>query len=118
MPIPKSKSAGVVMLGGSFAPAGSSAPTSPKGAGYTVARTGTGTYTLTLSKRYVDILSVTATAQCNSAAGFSVEAGAVSVSGKTVVLRTLVSGAAADVSANANNRVNFYLHLKDSSARP
>lgn len=107
-----------VLLAGNFDTNGASSPASPVGKGYTVARTGTGTYTVTLTDNYPQLLAAEVSAQCNTAAGFQVEFGAISLpntAGPTLVIRTLVAGAAADVAANANNRVHFRLALCNSS---
>lgn len=111
---------GLVQVVGSFAPAGTGAPTSVKGAGFTVARTGVGTFLVTLADKVPDIHGVSVTAQGVTAGLFTVDVGAITsgTSTATVVLRTLVSGAAADVAANAFNRVNFTITVKDSVLKP
>lgn len=113
------RNVGTVHVGGSFDTNGGSSPASPLGGGFTVARTGTGTYTLTLTDSYYRLVGFGLTAQCNSAGGFQVDMGAADVTtARTIVIRTLVAGVAADVAANANNRVHFNLFLKNSSALP
>lgn len=108
-----------VHLGGNFDTNGASNPASSSTGRFTVARTGTGTYTVTLADTYFDLIAANVSAQCNTAGGFQVEFGAIDENvAKTVVIRTLVSGAAADVAANANNRVHFNLFLKNSSSQP
>lgn len=109
---------GVKVIAGSFAPAGTGAPTTVRGSGFTVARTDVGIFTVTLTDAYVSCLSATATLQLATAADQYANVGDIDVaSAKTVVIETWdVSDAAlADITANANNRVNFVLVLKNSS---
>lgn len=98
-----------VRISGSFAPAGTGAVTSTKGKGFSVARSGVGTFTVTFTDKYNDLLSATATVQLAAAADTQAQVGAYSASAKTLVIRTLTAGAAADISANADNRVHFDL---------
>lgn len=108
----------VKVIAGSFAPAGTGAVTDVKGRGFTVARTGTGEFTVTLEDKYVELLDAQTTLQLATAADQYAQLGAIDVvSAKTVVINVWdVSGAAvADVAADANNRVNFCLMLRNSS---
>jgi hypothetical protein len=109
----------LVAVVGSFAPNGSSAPQTVKGKGFTVARTGAGQFTITFTDKYYDLVSIQSTLQLASAAASVVQVGAYSATNKTLVLTVLTesSGAlvAADVSANANNRVNFTCWFRNSS---
>ena len=106
----------VKVVSGSFAPAGTSAPTTVRGKGFTVARTGVGQFTITLDKRYPELLDFQATLQLATATDQFCVAGAVDLSAKTAIITVWdVSGTgAADVAANANNRVNFSLTFKDT----
>jgi hypothetical protein len=111
---------GVKVLAGSFAPNGSSAVSSAsvKGLGFTVARTGTGVFTLTLQDAYVDYLGGSLTLALNAADDKYLQFGAIDVvTAKTVVINVWdISGAAlTDVAANANNRIHFVLWLKNST---
>lgn len=111
---------GVKVIAGSFAPNGSSAvaATSVKGKGFSVARTSTGLFTITLQDAYTALLSMTASLQLASGDDKFVQIGSVDVvSAKTLEIRVWdISGAAvADVSANANNRINFVLVLSNST---
>lgn len=113
----------VIVLAGSFAPNGSSAVSSSsnKGTGWSVVRTSTGLFTITLADSYPSLLSATATLQLATGDDKYVQIGSTDVvTAKTIEIRVWdASGAAvADVSANANNRINFCLVLKNSSATP
>lgn len=109
---------GLVLLQGSFAPAGSGAPTTVKGKGFSVARTSTGLFTLTLQDKYAHLIAGLVTLQLASGGDQIVQLGSVDVSSaRTVQIRVWdISGAAvADISADANNRINFCLLLKNST---
>lgn len=105
----------VVSLDGSFAPNGTGAvdAASNRGRGFTVARTGVGAFLVTVADAFPVLLSAQATVQLNAAADTVAQIGAVS--GRTVAIRTLTAGAAADIAANANNRVNFSLKFANTS---
>lgn len=111
---------GVVTLAGSFAPNGSSAVSSASnlGHGWSVVRTSTGLFTITLEDSYVSLLSLTASLQLATADDKMVQVGSCDVSSaKTVQIRVwdISSAAVADVAADANNRIHFVLHLKNST---
>lgn len=111
---------GVKVINGSFAPNGSSAVSSSsvKGKGFSVARTSTGLFTITLQDKYVALLAGECSLQLNSADDKFVQFGAIDVSSAgTVQIRVWdISGAAvADISANSNNRIHFALFLANST---
>lgn len=106
---------GTIVLSGSFAPDTASAPTALKGAGFSVVHTSTGVFTVTLDKQYAELVSANATLQLATAADTQCQIGSVSLSGKTFVINVLTAGTLADVAANANNRVNFVLVVRDST---
>lgn len=105
-----------VQVAGSFAPNGSSAvdATSNKGKGWTVARTGTGVFTLTLAEKWAEMFSAIATVQLNAAADTAIQVGAYDATNRTLILRSITAGSAADIAANANNRINFSLQMTRS----
>jgi hypothetical protein len=105
-----------VVYEGSFAPDTASAPTTLWGKGFTVARTSTGLFTLTLDSAVAQIDSVIATLQLATADDKFCQVGEVDASAGTVQIRVWdISGAAvADVAANANNRVNFEIYVRTS----
>jgi uncharacterized protein with beta-barrel porin domain len=100
----------------SFAPAGGGAPTAIQGAGIaSVARTAAGTFLVTFKDKFMQLVSATGTIQLNAAGDSDVQIGAVDLSAKTAVVRTMTAGAAADIAANANNRVNLLFVFRNSS---
>jgi hypothetical protein len=110
---------GLKIISGSFAPNGSGtiASTSNQGIGWSVVRTSQGLYTVTLQDAYVALVCVKASLQLASAAARYIQIGSCDViSAKTIEIRVIdASGAVQDVSANANNRVNFELTLANST---
>ena len=111
---------GVVPLGISWAPNGSSAvdQTSIKGRGVaSVARTAQGVFTVTMQDVYPTVLAAVATAQLATAADIVAQVGTstLTANGKTIVVSLLAGATATDVAADANNRVNLLLILKNSS---
>jgi hypothetical protein len=109
---------GVVHVQGSFAPDTANAPTTVKGAGFSVARTSTGLFTITLQDKYQHLIAGSLTLQLASGDDKILQLGAVDVvSAKTVQIRVwdISGGAVADIAANANNRINFLLILKNST---
>ena len=111
---------GVVVLGISWAPNGSSAvdQTSIKGRGVaSVARTAQGVFTVTMQDVYPTLLAAVATAQLATAADIVAQVGTstLTANGKTIVVSLLAGATATDVAADANNRVNLLLILKNSS---
>lgn len=120
----KALSPGLIVIGGSFAPNGASAvsATSRKGMGWSVARTGTGQFTITFNDKFVDLVSAIATLQLNAAAASVVQVGAWDSSAKTLILTVLTESAgalaAADVAANANNRIHFEVKFSNTSIVP
>jgi hypothetical protein len=104
-----------VELYGSFETNGSSNPIAIKGFGYTVVHSATGKYTVTLSDSYADVEFAEAHLQMHTPDGSVATVGDISVSGRTIVIETLTDGSAADIAANANNRVNFRLVLRNTS---
>ena len=107
------------VFAGSFAPNGSSNPdsTSNKGSGFSVVRNGSaGQWKVTITgATFRNVVSVTATLQLNALPVTSVELallGAVGSDGSgntTFILQYRDNLTAADISANANNRINFCL---------
>lgn len=104
-----------VFMAGSFAPAGTGAPTDLRGKGFTVARTAVGTFVLTLDRVFSKLISGEATLQLAASADSQAQLGTVDLTAKTVVIRILTAGSDADIAANANNRVNFILVLGEST---
>lgn len=105
-----------VTLQGSFAPAGTGAITAVKGVGFTAARTGVGTFLVTFSDVYADMISGQETVQTAAATQAYPQLGTFDATASTLVLRVVdAAGAAVDVAANANNRVNFVVTLTNTT---
>ena len=108
----------VKIICGSFCPNGSSAVDndSNTGTGFTVARGGTGSFTVTLDAKYPGLLSGQCSLALNAAADSKVQFGAIDVaSAKTVIINVITTASAADIAANANNRIHFCLFLRNTS---
>jgi hypothetical protein len=115
-----------VLISGSFAPNGTSAlvAASTKGVGFTAARTGVGTFVVTLDDAYNEIVEAQATLQLSTPAAQMAQLGPVTApagatrGAVTIVVANSSTGAAADVSANANNRVHFQILCRDGLNKP
>ena len=109
-----------VIYSGAFKPNGSSAVanSSNKGKGWTVARTSTGLFTVTINSVLGQIDSVVASLQLATADDKYVNVGTIVVASKTFILHVwdISGGAVADVAANANNWINFTLIGRASGA--
>lgn len=114
----QSASREVKLICGSFAPAGTGTITDPKGDGWSATRTGVGTFTITFDSNYNEMISANATLQLASAADSKVQIGSYDSAASTLVIRTITGTAAADIAANANNRVNFMVAMKRSTETP
>lgn len=112
----------VVTLQGSFAPNGTSAlvASSTLGKGFSVSRTGVGTFLITLADDYPALLAANATLQLHTADDKIVQFGDCDVlSAQTLVIHVwdISAAALADIAANANNRINFSLLLRNSTVK-
>lgn len=107
----------VVEIAGSFAPAGTGAPTAVRGHGFTVARTSAGLFTITFESKFPSYIHADAGLQLASGDDKFAQVGAVDLAARTMQVRIWdISGAAvADVSADANNRVNFTIKFRNTS---
>ena len=107
----------VKIVCGSFKPNGSSAVVAADntGAGWTVARGGVGIFTVTLGDTYPGILSATCSVALSAVADTKVQFGAIDVaSAKTLVINVVTTASAADIAANAANRIHFCLVLRNT----
>lgn len=109
----------IKLIAGSFAPAGTGAVTAVKGKGFSVARTDVGEFTVTLENKYVNLIAGIADIQLATAGDAFMQIGAYDADAKTLVLNAWdISGTAlADISANANNRINFKLYLQNTKLK-
>ena len=108
----------IVCVCGSFPTNGNASPATFKGSGIaSVARTGTGTYRVTLSNKYAVLYSNSAHLGMGTPDGSiaTIKASDV-VSAKTVDIVTAnASGAAADIAAATGNTVSFELFVGQST---
>ena len=107
----------VKIVCGSFKPNGTSAVVAADntGAGWTVARGGVGIFTVTLGDTYPGILSATCSVALSAVADTKVQFGAIDVaSAKTLVINVVTTASAADIAANAANRIHFCLVLRNT----
>jgi hypothetical protein len=115
-----------VMISGSFAPNGTSQPVaaSNKGIGWSVSRTGVGTFVVTLDDSYNEIVEAQATLQLSAPAAQGAQLGPITApagatrGAVTIVTANTSTGAAADVAANAANRVHFQILCRDGLNKP
>ena len=108
----------VKIIAGSFLPNGSSAVASATttGQGYSVVRTNTGLFTITLTDKYNSLISGQVSLALNAVAQTVVQFGAIDVSSaKTITINAVTSGSAADIASNANNRIHFLLILSNTN---
>lgn len=112
-----------VVIFGSFAPNGSSAVASAsnKGdGGWTVAWTSTGLFTITFDDTYADLVCFQSTLQLATKSDKYTQEGTWTSSARTMTLRVWDASDAdvADVSANANNRINFMAVFRNTQLTP
>lgn len=110
----------IVRIEGSFAPNGSSAvsASSRAGLGFTVARSGVGEFLVTFTDKFASYLFADAHLQMAAATDSVAQVGDIDLSAKTMEIHTLTAGSAADIAANANNRINFVVVFRNSAAVP
>lgn len=107
----------VKIIAGSFKTNASSDPVAADntGKGWSVARTATGTWTVTLEDTYVELISGQCSLAHNAAGDHKLQWGAIDVaSAKTLVIRNITGTSATDLAVNANNRVHFALFLRNT----
>lgn len=109
--------AGMFLIAGSFETKGSSDPDTAQhvGNGWTVARTGTGEYTLTVHRRFRGCVAVLAQLQENAESDVVLKhVGDGFQTGKTTQFHlNTIGGADADLAENANNRIHFFALFLD-----
>lgn len=119
---PRSLQREAIVIAGSFAPNGSSAvaAASNKGPGWSVARTSAGLFTLTFNEKYTELVSAVAALQLASGDDKAVQIGTWTQASKTLTIRVwdTSGGAETDVSANANNRINFVCVFRKTAMVP
>lgn len=111
-PVQSIEAPNVACVSGRFFPNGTSAVDNDSnvGKGYTVARTGTGTYTVTLDRRYKEILSLTFGVSNSARADWTVVIDDLDATSFTLVTKN--GGVDQDLSANAFNFVSLDLKVR------
>lgn len=105
----------VKLIAGSFSIAASGgAATKVSGLGYTVAKSGTGEYTITLSDRYSALVSAVATVQAATAVDLVAQIDNHNVSAATPVVVLNINAGATPTEPAAVTVVNFVLVLQNS----
>ena len=110
---------GKVVVSGSFVPNTSSTLDATKvyGKGFSVAYTSTGVYTFTFDKPWNVLQSALASLQLASpAAAHDLVWGVYTASSKTITLSHYSGGSLADIASDANNRIHFAFHFKNTNA--
>lgn len=111
-------SVGQVFVPFSFAPnaAGVVAQTSIQGEGIaSVTRTGVGVFDVVLKSPWTQFQGFVPSIQLNTDLDITISSWNYVAATKTLTIRTRTAGAAAEVAANANNRLGGLLCLKNSS---
>lgn len=106
----------IKLIAGSFSIAASGgAATKLTGLGYTVAKSNTGEYTITLADQYSACISAVATVQAATAVDLVAQIEAVSVSAATPTVVINLNAGATPTEPSAVTVVNFVLVLQNSS---
>lgn len=115
---PKVLGVGYVVAPFSFAPNGSSAvaQSSIQGEGIaSVTRTGVGVFDVVLKSPWYQFQGYTPSLQLNADADSQITSWNYVASTRTLTIRVRTAAVAADIAANANNRIGGTLFLKNSS---
>jgi hypothetical protein len=104
-----SRSREVVLICGSFAPAGD---------GWAATRSGVGVFTITFEHNWQDLIAAIGTVQLSTAADMDAQVGDYTAASRTLVLRTVAGATETDIAADANNRVHFVVAFKKTSTTP
>ena len=86
------------------------------GTNFTLTRTGTGAYTMTLTDKFHSLLSITGTVVNSSAEDGHWQRTAAMSGGNTITLLHVAGGAAADPASGTS--VDFFIALKNSGVFP
>lgn len=113
------------IISGSFRPNTAGALVSTLGSGFTVVRTSTGLFTVTLNEKYMRLLSGQIEQGRSAIANHGYQFGLTDVSGaKTVQIRSWVvtgagdsTGIVGDVASNASNWIHFKLLLSNDTVQ-
>lgn len=118
-PIIGSKHQETVVIGGTFFPAGTGAPTygTTGKRGWTVARTSTGLFTITLDDVFPGLVTADATLRLATGDDKFAQLGTISLSSRTIQVRVwdISAAAVADVTADANNAIHWWALVTQSA---
>ena len=110
---------------GSFEPNGTGAPLNVSGLGFTVARTGVGTFVVTLADEYMQLLAAFADLALATPGVDIAQVGLVNVEGTgtgaltaTITVLSGATGSAADIGPTAGSVVSFALEVQNTKAPP
>lgn len=108
-----------VVIKGSFQPNGSGALTLVRGVGFSVVRTTTGVFTVTITRPFANFVTVFADKSSDETAASQVRCGALTLPSGTTngsfTITHLVSATAADITASAAlRRINFEATVAES----
>ena len=111
----------MVIITGSFRPNGSSTISSTYNStlGWSVARTSSGLFTVTLDDRYAELVALHVSFALVTAADLNPQIGTVTVSmsaAGTFQIRALAGSTLTDIASNAANRVYFTAFLRNGQA--
>lgn len=95
-----------VVLGGKISLSAVGAVTASDVKGFSVAKTGTGLYTITLEDQYSKLVSINANV-ADSAEDLAINFASVNLTAKTIVIQTKVAGTIADI----GDACDLYLNL-------
>jgi len=109
----------VRMIGGSFAPNGSSAidATTRLGLGWSVGYTSTGLYTITFTDKFPNLLCALASLQLTTGDDKFLQVGVYSAANKTLQIRCYDASGAALADAGAG-RIHFMCWFSDTTVTP
>jgi hypothetical protein len=115
---PKTLGTGVKILGFKFRTNAGSSPTTKKGKGFTVSRTGAGTYAFTIADKYADNFCALVNMQQNAPGTYDAKLQSYdpTTGAGVIVVVTVATGAATDVASHANNWVHLWLQNVNSNA--
>lgn len=101
----------------SFAPNGTSAPAAASNEGpiNSVTRTGVGVFEVTFKDSWPGLLGCVPGVQLNALADTDVQLGAFAVGTKKLIIRVKTAGVAADIAANANNRIHLLCFFRNTT---
>jgi hypothetical protein len=111
------------IVGGSFAPNGSSAVdgTTRKGKGWSVAWTSTGLFTITFNDKWNELVDFQCGLQQTTLTDRGVKMGAYTAASKTITIQCFAYSAptvAADIAAVSGTRIHFHATFRNSAVPP